>query len=130
MLFRIRMEQSLLTCTKCKPGFYGINCSSACLFPYYGEGCQQECVCSKEECDISIGCQGKSTTTTIATTKATIIATTTHFYTARNYIKRSITSDHNNFKTSVNSNIRLYHSRNHQTEYQRYKTLRFIHCLV
>lgn len=45
--------------SECKPGFYGINCSRACLFPYFGEGCQQECVCSKEECDKSIGCQGK-----------------------------------------------------------------------
>lgn len=46
--------------SECKPGFYGINCSKTCLLPYYGEGCQQECVCSKdEECDISIGCQSK-----------------------------------------------------------------------
>lgn len=93
----------LRKCIKCKPGFYGINCSMTCLLPYYGEGCQQECVCSKEEeCDISIGCQKKSTTTitTNTTTTAATTTKTTRFYTTG---KRSITTyDHDNFKTSLN----------------------------
>lgn len=40
----------------CPPGYIGINCSIECRFPSYGDHCQSECNCSKENCSVSTGC--------------------------------------------------------------------------
>nr|XP_022294905.1 uncharacterized protein LOC111105020 [Crassostrea virginica] len=44
-------------CKDCPPGFYGIQCSSLCRYPNYGDNCQQDCSnCSKQQCDSVFGC--------------------------------------------------------------------------
>ncbi|XP_065926925.1 uncharacterized protein [Magallana gigas] len=43
-------------CIACPPGYIGINCSIECRFPSYGDHCQSECNCSKENCSVSTGC--------------------------------------------------------------------------
>ncbi|XP_056013948.1 scavenger receptor class F member 2-like isoform X2 [Ostrea edulis] len=48
-------------CEKCLPGYLGINCSIMCLYPYYGEECQEECDCERELCDVSVGCKDVTT---------------------------------------------------------------------
>ncbi|XP_062570040.1 uncharacterized protein LOC134232095 [Saccostrea cucullata] len=45
-------------CKECPPGYIGVNCSMACRYPGYGKYCQEQCNCSQELCDISIGCLG------------------------------------------------------------------------
>lgn len=41
---------------ECMSGYSGVNCSSLCPYPYYGEDCQRKCDCSKELCTVSTGC--------------------------------------------------------------------------
>lgn len=38
------------------PGYSGVNCSSLCPYPYYGEDCQRTCICSRDLCNVSTGC--------------------------------------------------------------------------
>lgn len=45
----------------CMEGFIGGNCSDLCPYPYYGQECQKRCNCSKDMCDVSIGCTGFDT---------------------------------------------------------------------
>lgn len=42
----------------CMPGYTGVNCTSSCPYPYYGEDCQKTCNCGMNLCDVSIGCIG------------------------------------------------------------------------
>lgn len=44
-------------CEKCMPGYVGLNCTSTCPHPTYGERCQGYCNCSNETCDVSTGCK-------------------------------------------------------------------------
>nr|XP_022291741.1 uncharacterized protein LOC111103036 [Crassostrea virginica] len=37
-------------------GYYGTSCSSRCMFPYYGNGCQFHCNCTMEHCNFMSGC--------------------------------------------------------------------------
>ena len=48
---------------ECKPGYAGPNCSFNCPYPLYGDGCQGECECSKDECDYVTGCKPMSSGT-------------------------------------------------------------------
>ncbi|XP_056013964.1 protein draper-like isoform X1 [Ostrea edulis] len=48
-------------CEKCLPGYLGINCSIMCPYPYYGEGCQEECDCERDLCNVSVGCKDVTT---------------------------------------------------------------------
>nr|XP_034333989.1 multiple epidermal growth factor-like domains protein 10 [Crassostrea gigas] len=43
-------------CEECMSGFTGVNCSSLCPYPYYGEDCQRTCNCSRDLCNVSTGC--------------------------------------------------------------------------
>uniref|UniRef100_A0A8W8JGW9 Sushi domain-containing protein n=1 Tax=Magallana gigas TaxID=29159 RepID=A0A8W8JGW9_MAGGI len=43
-------------CIQCMSGFTGVNCSSLCPYPYYGEDCQRTCNCSRDLCNVSTGC--------------------------------------------------------------------------
>lgn len=43
------------------PGYNGINCTSFCPYPQYGQDCQGSCDCTKDLCDVSIGCIGSTT---------------------------------------------------------------------
>lgn len=43
-------------CRECPHGYIGTNCSIQCRFPSYGDRCQFECNCSKEDCNASTGC--------------------------------------------------------------------------
>lgn len=40
----------------CRIGFYGPNCSDACVHPGYGKDCQMECNCTKSLCSHIDGC--------------------------------------------------------------------------
>lgn len=40
----------------CPAGFYGRKCVAVCIYPNYGERCQQKCNCPKEFCDHIEGC--------------------------------------------------------------------------
>ncbi|XP_052677389.1 multiple epidermal growth factor-like domains protein 10 [Crassostrea angulata] len=55
-------DEILGNCTRCKPGFYRINCNKTCPYPLFGYGCQQMCNCSNEVCDFTIGCSKDETT--------------------------------------------------------------------
>lgn len=41
---------------ECISGYGAVNCSSPCPYPYYGVGCQRTCNCSRNLCDVSMGC--------------------------------------------------------------------------
>lgn len=43
-------------CEECMSGYTGVNCSSLCPYPFYGEHCQRTCNCSRDLCDVSTGC--------------------------------------------------------------------------
>lgn len=45
----------------CMPGFTGVNCSASCPYPYYCVDCQSTCECSKDKCDVSTGCNSRTT---------------------------------------------------------------------
>lgn len=48
---------------ECKPGLTGINCTSLCPYPTYGNRCQEICSCSNETCDVKTGCINRTTGT-------------------------------------------------------------------
>lgn len=41
----------------CPPGFFAVNCSRKCLYPYYGATCNQSCRCNKTHCNFVDGCE-------------------------------------------------------------------------
>lgn len=41
-------------------GYHGPNCSMACRYPNYGNGCQSGCLCGEDQCDPITGCVWKS----------------------------------------------------------------------
>ncbi|XP_062581947.1 uncharacterized protein LOC134243731 isoform X2 [Saccostrea cucullata] len=69
-----KWDEIFKNCTKCRPGYFGVNCAQSCAYPSYGDGCQQECKCQREECSVSSGCTGE-TTTYLHTTKQTTMKT-------------------------------------------------------
>ena len=46
---------------ECMTGYTGFNCTIRCPFPSYGDNCQGNCTCSKEDCDVSTGCRTVTT---------------------------------------------------------------------
>lgn len=42
---------------ECDPGYYWINCSKTCEYPYFGQQCEQSCSCEKHLCNVMIGCE-------------------------------------------------------------------------
>lgn len=46
--------------SECMPGYTGtgLNCTTKCPYPTYGDRCQGYCDCSNEMCDVSTGCKG------------------------------------------------------------------------
>uniref|UniRef100_A0A8W8MN04 Uncharacterized protein n=1 Tax=Magallana gigas TaxID=29159 RepID=A0A8W8MN04_MAGGI len=52
----------------CMPGYSGVNCTSLCPYPLYGVDCQGICICSKDMCDVSTGCQQITTGSLVAQT--------------------------------------------------------------
>lgn len=38
------------------PGYSGINCTTICPHPTYGQGCQGLCDYDEDICDVSTGC--------------------------------------------------------------------------
>lgn len=45
----------------CMPGYIGLNCTTNCPYPSYGERCQGYCDCEYDTCDVSTGCNGPKT---------------------------------------------------------------------
>lgn len=45
--------------TECIPGYTGLNCTSICPYPTYGDRCQGYCDCTNDMCDVSMGCLRK-----------------------------------------------------------------------
>ncbi|XP_048771708.2 multiple epidermal growth factor-like domains protein 10 [Ostrea edulis] len=45
------------SCTRCRDGFYGRNCTIPCPYPTFGWDCQLECICSSEYCHHAYGCR-------------------------------------------------------------------------
>lgn len=48
-------------CVDCPSGYYWINCSRPCQYPYYGSKCSQTCSCEEENCDHMSGCKNAIT---------------------------------------------------------------------
>lgn len=46
-----------VSCKECDPGYYWINCSKTCEYPYFGQQCAQNCSCEKHLCNVMIGCE-------------------------------------------------------------------------
>lgn len=38
------------------PRYVGLNCTTKCPYPSYGEKCQEYCNCNYDTCDVSTGC--------------------------------------------------------------------------
>lgn len=53
-------------CVECQPGFFAANCSRQCLYPYYGENCDEKCSCDNTTCDFRNGCEKGSTSQSIS----------------------------------------------------------------
>lgn len=49
------------TCEECMPGYIGLNCTTRCPYPSYGNRCQGHCNCSNYTCDVSTGCTSHTT---------------------------------------------------------------------
>ncbi|XP_056013519.1 multiple epidermal growth factor-like domains protein 10 [Ostrea edulis] len=45
------------SCTRCRGGFYGRNCTIPCPYPTFGWNCQLKCICSSEDCHHTYGCK-------------------------------------------------------------------------
>ncbi|XP_062601014.1 angiopoietin-1 receptor-like [Saccostrea cucullata] len=43
-------------CEKCPSGFYGLNCSFSCQYPFFGDRCLSKCSCNSSLCDLTKGC--------------------------------------------------------------------------
>nr|XP_022337404.1 uncharacterized protein LOC111133362 [Crassostrea virginica] len=43
-------------CLECKTGYYWLDCTRTCPFPYYGRDCQQNCTCDRKVCSFITGC--------------------------------------------------------------------------
>lgn len=59
---------------ECRPGYFGMNCSSPCEYPYYGQSCQSTCDCKIKDCNHIDGCPGNHShaeTSTSLSTKHT-----------------------------------------------------------
>ncbi|XP_062617396.1 uncharacterized protein LOC134279068, partial [Saccostrea cucullata] len=51
-----RWSEKEMQCIKRPLGYQGIDCSSYCRYPNYGDGCQQLCVCDEMFCNAETGC--------------------------------------------------------------------------
>lgn len=56
--------KSVLRFPECLPGYVGLNCVTKCPYPTYGEKCRGTCDCSKDACDVSMGCRKTNIRTT------------------------------------------------------------------
>ncbi|XP_052681419.1 multiple epidermal growth factor-like domains protein 10 [Crassostrea angulata] len=43
-------------CKPCPQGYFGINCTSKCLMPFYGLKCKSTCNCTDDKCHHIQGC--------------------------------------------------------------------------
>lgn len=46
----------VLSIIECISGYGEVNCSTPCPYPYYGVNCQGTCNCSRNMCNVSMGC--------------------------------------------------------------------------
>lgn len=46
-------------CEDCPVGYYWINCSIPCHYPFYGSKCGQTCSCEEENCNHMSGCKNE-----------------------------------------------------------------------
>lgn len=46
---------------ECMPGYTGLDCTTTCPYPTYGDGCQGYCDCNNDMCDVSTGCRSLTT---------------------------------------------------------------------
>ncbi|XP_061179172.1 uncharacterized protein LOC133187787 isoform X2 [Saccostrea echinata] len=67
-----KWDENFKNCTKCIPGYFGVNCAQSCKYPSFGDGCQQECKCREEECSVAWGCTEKITTQLYTTKQTTM----------------------------------------------------------
>ncbi|XP_062579142.1 uncharacterized protein LOC134241067 [Saccostrea cucullata] len=44
------------TCINCSMGYYWINCSRTCTYPYFGNRCLYKCHCAEQSCNFIKGC--------------------------------------------------------------------------
>ncbi|XP_062615175.1 uncharacterized protein LOC134276915 [Saccostrea cucullata] len=51
-----RWDERIGMCTKCSPGFTGLDCLQKCWYPQYGENCKWTCLCDVSLCDNVLGC--------------------------------------------------------------------------
>ncbi|XP_062572145.1 uncharacterized protein LOC134234098 isoform X3 [Saccostrea cucullata] len=60
--FGYKWSETLRSCIVCSVGYTGIGCRMTCPYPYYGVHCQKRCQCTKEKCNIALGCVSGTTT--------------------------------------------------------------------
>lgn len=56
---------------ECLPGYFGKNCLTQCIYPSYGQRCQNTCDCNIKDCNHVDGCQGNHTQTETSTSWST-----------------------------------------------------------
>ncbi|XP_062607822.1 protein draper-like, partial [Saccostrea cucullata] len=56
MSWRYTFLYLVVVLKECGSGYNGTNCSSFCIYPFYGDQCLQKCNCTKESCDNALGC--------------------------------------------------------------------------
>lgn len=54
-------------CIPCEVGDTGPNCTTRCLYPAYGQGCQSVCKCTKKDCNYVYGCKNATGNVCIGT---------------------------------------------------------------
>lgn len=64
-------------CEDCPVGYYWINCSIPCQYPYYGSKCGQTCSCEEENCDHMSGCKNEIKTSAMPSVTSEVPKTTT-----------------------------------------------------
>lgn len=50
------LDNNTSLCVPCNTGFIGKYCEKECPYPTFGDGCQQQCFCEQEHCNIVRGC--------------------------------------------------------------------------
>ena len=58
-LDKYKLIINLINIVECKVGYFEENCSLQCPYNTYGKHCQQECLCSEDECDFQQGCRNE-----------------------------------------------------------------------
>lgn len=92
-------------CEACSSGYHGKDCAIQCQYPTYGEGCQSECKCLRNECHYSRGCILHTTIDTEYETKSLRTTTSTslfsNFTVSNRLVTQSISTEITNLRDAT-----------------------------